>query len=182
MRQVHWGCLGVVVQQKGYMYVLRALGTDIFSGLALEAPYHSGSSWFRVGDDDGVVAGSGLHNHLQSSGEHNTSSAHSRSALLVSPSPALLSQCRVVTILFPYGKGSGSGATREGVGSLGHLGRRVDSGISRGQGFGRGRGPSRMWGVRVSSGVGGWTSILLSSLHCSLHWTIGPAIHSLLFL
>ena len=42
-------------------------------GLALEASYDGGVGWFgSVGDDDGVVAGSGLHNHLQSSGERNT--------------------------------------------------------------------------------------------------------------
>ena len=73
-------------------YVLRALGMDVFSGLTLETLYHGESSWFGVGDDDGVVAGPGLHNHLQSSGECNTSSAHSRSASSVSPSPASLSQ------------------------------------------------------------------------------------------
>ena len=111
-------------------YVLRALGTDMFSGLALEALYHGGSSWFRVRDDDGVVAGSGFHNHLQSSGECNMSSAHSRSALSVSPSPASLSQHRVATISFPCGKESSFGAMQEGVGLLGHLGRRIDGGIS----------------------------------------------------
>ena len=113
-------------------YVFWALGTDMFSGLALEAPYHSGGGWFRVGDGDGVIVGSGLHNHLQSSGEHNTSSAHSRSTLSVIPFPAVLSRCRVATILFPCGKEGGSGAAMEGVGSLGNLGGRVDSGIHRG--------------------------------------------------
>ena len=113
-------------------YVLRALGTDMFGGLALETVYHGGSGWFRVRDDDGVVTSSGLHNHLQSSGECNTSSSHSRSASLVSPSPASLSRHRVVMILFPCGKGSSSRTTWEGVGSLGHLGRRVDSSVSGG--------------------------------------------------
>ena len=103
----------------------------MFGGLALEALYHGGSSWFGVRDDDGVVAGSGFHNHLQFSGERNMSSAHSRSASLVSPSPALLSWHRVMTILFPCGKGSGSGVMWEGVGLLGHLGRRIDGSISR---------------------------------------------------
>ena len=74
-------------------YVFRAMRADMLSGLALEASYHSGSDRFWVEDDDGDVACSGLHNHIQSSGEHNMSSAHSRSTLLVNPSPAMLSQC-----------------------------------------------------------------------------------------
>ena len=79
----------------------------MIQGLALEAPYDSGSGWQlrSVGDNDGVVAGSGLHNHLQSSGEHNMSRAHSRSTSLANPSPATLSQHSITTILFPWGKG-----------------------------------------------------------------------------
>ena len=76
--------------------------------VALEALYHCRGGRVRVRDDDGVVAGSRLHNHLQSSGECNMSSAHSRSALLVSPSPAMLSQHRVTMILFPCGQGGSS--------------------------------------------------------------------------
>ena len=88
--------------------VLRALRADVFGGLTLETPYHGGSGWLWVRDDDGVSTGSRLHNHLQSSGERNMSSAHSRSALSVNPSPASLSQRRVMTILFPCGKEGGS--------------------------------------------------------------------------
>ena len=78
-----------------------AEGADVFGafraymvqGLALEASFDGGSGWgFRsVGDTDGVVAGSRLHNQLQSSRECNTSRAHSRSTSLDRPSPASLS-------------------------------------------------------------------------------------------
>ena len=46
--------------------VLRALGVYVVQGLALEAVYDGGSGrrFGSVGDGDGVVAGSGLHNHL----------------------------------------------------------------------------------------------------------------------
>ena len=71
--------------------VLRALRMNMLSGLTLEAVYGSGSSRFGVGGNDGVVACSRLHNHLQSSGEHNMSSAHSRSSSSVNPSPTSLS-------------------------------------------------------------------------------------------
>ena len=89
-------------------------GADVFGvlrvymvqRLTLEALYNGGSWWFRsIGDNDGVVACSGLHNHLQSSGEHNTSSVHSRSTLSANPSPASLSWCSIMMILFPWGKG-----------------------------------------------------------------------------
>ena len=153
------------------------LGTNVLGGLALEAPNHGGNGGFRVEDGDGVVACSGLHNHLQSSWEHNMSSAHSRSVSSVNPSPASLSWHRVVMILFPCGKGGGSGVMREGVGSSGHLGRRIDSGICGGQGFGGRGGSGRTGRAWVSSGIGGWTSVLLLNLHCSLHWVIGPIIH-----
>ena len=86
--------------------VLRALGVYMVQGLTLEALYDSGGGWFgSVGDDNGIIVGSGLHNHLQSSGEHNMSRAHSRSTLLANPSPTSLSQCSVATISFPWGKG-----------------------------------------------------------------------------
>ena len=85
--------------------VLGALRVYVVQGLALETLYDSGSGWwFRsVRDNDGVVAGSGLHNHLQSSGEHNTSRAHSRSTSLANPSPASLSWHSIMTISFPRG-------------------------------------------------------------------------------
>ena len=163
-------------------YILWTLGVNMFGGLALKAPYHGGSGWFGVGDGDRVVAGSGLHNHLQSSRECNTSSAHSRSTLLASPSPAALSQCRVTTISFPCGKGGGSKATREGVGLSGQLGKRVDGSISRGKGFSWGGGSGRVRGAGIGSGVSRQATILLASLHCSLHWVIGAIIHSPLLL
>ena len=112
--------------------ILRALGADMFGGLTLETLYHRGGGGFRVRDDNGISAGSGLHNHLQSSGECNMSNAHSRSTLSVNPSPTSLSWHRVTMILFSCGKGSCSGVTGEGVGSLGHLGRRVDGSIHGG--------------------------------------------------
>ena len=56
--------------------ILGALGADVFSRSALKAPYHGGCWRGRVGDIDGVVAGTGSHNHLQSSGESNASRAH----------------------------------------------------------------------------------------------------------
>ena len=87
--------------------VFGALRVYVVQGLALEASYDGGSGWGfgSVGDTDGVVAGSRLHNHLQSSREHNTSRAHSRSTSLDRPSPASLSWHSVMTILFPWGKG-----------------------------------------------------------------------------
>ena len=112
-------------------------GTDVFGalrvymvqGLALEAPHNSGGGWWlgSVRDNDRVVAGSRLHNHLQSSREHNMSRAHSRSTLLANPSPALLSWHRVTTISFPWGKGGcSSRVVREGVGPSSQLGDRVN--------------------------------------------------------
>ena len=163
-------------------YIFWALRVDMLSRVVLEALYHSGGGRFWVGDDDGIVAGSRLHNHLQSSRECNTSSAHSRSASSVSPSLAALSQGRVMTILFPCGKGDSSGVAREGVGSSGHLGRWVDRGICRGKGVGRRGGSGGARGVGVGSGIGGWIAILLANLHCSLHWVIGAIVHLPLFL
>ena len=117
--------------------VLGALGVYVVQGLVLEASYDGGSGWQfgSVGDDDGVAASSGLHNHLQSSGECNMSRAHSRSTLLVNPSPALLSRHSIVTISFPWGKGRWccSRMLREGVGLSSHLGDRVDSSIGGGK-------------------------------------------------
>ena len=120
--------------------------------------------------------------HLQSSGECNMSSAHSRSASLVSPAPALLSWCSVATISFPCGKGSSSRMAREGISSSGQLWRGVNNGICRGKGFSRRGCPSGSRGAGISSGIGGWIAILLASLHCSLHWAISPIICLLLFL
>ena len=94
----------------------------MFQGLALEALHDSGSGWQlgSVRDNDGGISGSRLHHHLQSSGEHSTSRAHSRSTSSANPSSASLSQCSIVTILFSWGKGRlGPRTAREGVGSSG---------------------------------------------------------------
>ena len=114
--------------------VLRALRAYVVPRLALEALYDGRGWWFgSVRHDNGVVAGSRLHNHLQSSRERNTSRAHSRSTSLANPSPASLSWCSVMTISFPWRKGRcGSRVMREGVGSSGQLGSWVDGGVSRG--------------------------------------------------
>ena len=87
--------------------VFRALGAYMIQGLALEAPYDGGSGWRlrSVRDNNGVVAGSRLYNHLQSSGKHNMSRAHSRSTSSANPSPASLSWHSIVTILFPGERG-----------------------------------------------------------------------------
>ena len=57
-------------------YVLGAIGADVLSGLTLKASYDGGCRRGRVGYVDGVGAGTGSHNHFQSSGESNTSRAH----------------------------------------------------------------------------------------------------------
>ena len=144
--------------------VLRALGVYMVQGLALEVLYDSGSGWwFRsVGDDDGVVAGSRPHNHLQSSGQHNTSRAHSRSTSSVSPSPAMLSWSSIATILFPRRKGAcGSRVTREGVGSLSQLGSGINDSVSGGKRIGRGGVPCRLRGVGISSSSWGYPILWL---------------------
>ena len=114
--------------------VLWAMGVYMVQGLALEASYNSGGRWFGgVGNVYGVAVGSGLHNHLQSFGERNTSRAHSRSTSLANPSPASLSWRSVATISFPWGKGRGGPRmVREWVGSSGQLGSWIDSGVGRG--------------------------------------------------
>ena len=129
MLRVSWG--GLLTEGAD---VLRTVEVYVVQRLALEALYDSGVGWFgSVGDDDGVVSGSGLHNHLQSSGEHNMSSAHSRSTSSGNPSPTSLSQCSVTMILFPWGKGvCGPRAAREGVGSSSQLGKGIDGGVSQG--------------------------------------------------
>ena len=56
--------------------ILGTLGADVLSRVALETAYHGGCWRGRVGDVNGVGAGAGSHNHLQSSGESNASRAH----------------------------------------------------------------------------------------------------------
>ena len=70
----------------------------------------------------------------------------------------------------------------EGVGSLGQLRERVDSGISTGKGFSRGGGSDRARRAGIGSGVGGWITVFLTSLHYSLYWVIGAVISLLLLL
>ena len=114
--------------------VLWAMGVYVVQGLALEASYsrRGGRSW-GVGNIDGVTAGSGLHNHLQSSRECNTSRAHSRSTSSANPSPASLSQHSVAMILFSRGKGGcGAETLREWVGLSGQLGSWIDGSVGRG--------------------------------------------------
>ena len=86
-----------------------------------------------VRDNDGIVGGSRLHNHPQSSGEHNMSSAHSRSTSSANPFPASLSQRSIAMISFSWGKGRcGPRVAREGVGSLGQLGKGINGSVGRG--------------------------------------------------
>ena len=163
--------------------VLGALRAYVFQGLALEASYDSGSGWgFRsVKDDDGVVVGSGLHNHLQSSGECNMSRAHSRSTSSVNPSPASLSWCSIATILFPWGKGGcSSGVMREGVGSLSQLGDGINGNVGGGKRIGRGGVPcgSRRAGVGSSS----WGYPILWLLWNLLHHLVTAIVSMALLL
>ena len=158
-------------------YIFRALRVDMLSGLSLEALYGGRGGWFGVGDNNGIGRGSGLQNHLQSSGEHNTSSAHSRSTLLVSPSLATLSQHRVKTISFSCGKGrDGSGLAGEGVGLLGQLRERIDYCVGGGERISGGGSSGGVRGPGVGPRVGWGTDILLVILHCSLHWTISVVV------
>ena len=151
--------------------VLRAVRTYVVHGLTLEASYNGGVWWFgSVRDSDGVVAGSGLHNHLQSSRECNTSSAHSRSTSLGNRSPASLSRCSVAMILFPLGnRGCSSRASRERVGSSSQLGKGVNGGVSQGQRVGRGGVPCGSRGVEIGS----------SRLRYPILWFLQNLLHHL---
>ena len=150
-------------------HTLRALGAYVVQGLTLEALDNSGSGR-RVGDDNGIVAGSGLHNHLQFSREHNTSRAHSRSTSSTNPSPASLSQHSVAMILFSWGKGRcSSQVVREGVGSLSQLRGRVDCGVSQGYRVSGGGVPCELRGMGVGSSRLRYPALwLLQNLLCHL--------------
>ena len=143
--------------------VFWAMGAYMVQGLALEASYNSGGRWFQsVGNDDGVVVGSGLHNHLQSSREHNMSRAHSRSTLSANSSPASLSWHSVATILFSWGKGRcGPRTAREWVGSSGQLGKWIDGGVGGGQGVGGGGMSCGSRGAGVSNSRLGYPTLRL---------------------
>ena len=133
--------------------VFRTLRAYMFQGLALEAESDGGGCWgfWEVRDSDGVIAGSGLHNHLQSSGEHNASSAHSRSTSSANSPPTSLSQSRVSTISLSRGEEGGSSrVSRKGIGSSGQLGSWVDGSVGRGEGVGRRGFPLGLRGLGIS--------------------------------
>ena len=151
--------------------VFRAMGAYVVQGLALEALCGCRDGRFRgVGTVDRVATGSGLHNHLQSSGECNMSRAHSRSTSSANPSPASLSRHSVATISFSWGKGRcSSETTRERVGSSGQLGSWIDGSVGRGQGLNGRRTSCRSRGTGVGSSRLGYPAFrLLRNL--LLHW------------
>ena len=163
--------------------ILGALRTYVVQGLTLEASYDGESGWQfgSVRDNDGVVAGSGLHNHLQSSGEHNTSRAHSRSTSSANPSPALLSWHSVVMILFHWGKGGcDSRALRKGVGPSGQLGSGTDSSVSGRERVSGGGVPLRLRGVGVSRSR--WEYPVLWLLWNLLHHLVTAIVSSVVLL
>ena len=161
--------------------VLRALEVDMLSRLALEASYGGGSRGL-IGDNNGVSADSQLHNHFQSSGEHNMSSAHSRSCSSVISIPTPLSWHHVSAITFPGSKKGGGCAVRGKWGGMAsQLGKGIDHGVSRGQRFSGGKCSGRLQRSWFILGKG-WYLIFLSFLNCSLHPVIGAIVHSPLFL
>ena len=152
--------------------VFRALGMYVFQGLALEAVSDGGSGWeFRgVRDNNGIVAGSGFYNHLQSSGEHNASSAHSRSTSSANSSPTLLSQSRVSTIsLSGQEREGGSRVLGEGISSSGQLGNRIDGCVSGGERVSGGGFPLGSRGMGISG----------SRQECPVCWLLWNLLHHL---
>ena len=111
--------------------VLRTLGAKVVGRPTLEALYHGGCRRGGVGDFNGVGAGAGSHNHLQSSGESNTSRAHCRSSSSVNSRPTSLSWSSVPSIVFLRGKGVWL-ARGKWVCSAGQLGKWVDGSVHRG--------------------------------------------------
>ena len=86
--------------------VFGALGTNMVSGLTLEAPYHGRCGRGGVGDINGVGAGaSDSHNHFQSSGQSNASRAHCQSSSSVNSRPTSLSWSSIPPVSLPRGKG-----------------------------------------------------------------------------
>ena len=85
--------------------VLRAVGANMVGRLALEASYHGGCRRGGVGDVNGVGAGAGSHNHLQSSGQSNASRAHCQSSSSVNSRPTSLSWSSVPPVTFPRERG-----------------------------------------------------------------------------
>ena len=85
-------------------YVLGTLRSYMLSGLALEA-LNSGRGCGFVRDGDGVVTGTGLHNHFQSSRECNASTAHTWSSSLVTSTPTSLSWHCISAVTFSRSEG-----------------------------------------------------------------------------
>ena len=85
--------------------VFGALGVNVVGRPTLEASYHSRCGRGGIGDNNGVGAGTGSHNHFQSSGESNASRAHCWSSSSVNSRPAPLSWSSIPSVTFPRGKG-----------------------------------------------------------------------------
>ena len=102
--------------------------------LTLETSHNGSSGVVGVGDNNGVVICSSSHNHLQSYGECNISSPHSRSWSSVHSTPTSLSWHSVPVVLLSGGEEwCGSHASREGSGASGHLGKRTEWCVGGGQ-------------------------------------------------
>ena len=154
--------------------VLRTLGMNVLGGLTLEASYHSGCGRGRVGDINGVVAGtSDSHNHFQSSGQSNASRAHCWSSSSVNSRPTSLSRSSIPPVTFSGGKGVRS-ARGKGICSLGQLGKWVDCSVSGGYRVGGRRGSSRARGAGFDKGKRG--SMIFLFLNCFLHCVIGAIV------
>ena len=101
------GTLGVSrdSQSTKEAYVFGTLGANVVGGLTLEASYPGRCGRGGVGDVNGIGAGAGSHNHLQSSWQSNASRAHCRSSSSVNLRPTSLSWSNVPSVAFPGGKG-----------------------------------------------------------------------------
>ena len=86
-------------------YVFGTLGANMVSGLTVEASYHGRCGRGGVRDVNGVGAGAGSHNHLQSSRQSNMSRAHCQSSSSVNSRPTSLSWSNIPSVMFLGGKG-----------------------------------------------------------------------------
>ena len=112
--------------------VLRTLGANMVGGSTLEASYHGRCGRGGIGDINWVGAGAGdSHNHFQSSGQSNTSSAHCRSSSSVNLRPTSLSWSSVPSVALPRGKGVRS-VRGKGVCTMGQLREWVDCSVGGG--------------------------------------------------
>ena len=161
--------------------ILGELRMYVFQGLALKTLY-GGVIWFGgVGDSNGVVTGAGFHNHLQSSGEHNASSANPRSASSANPYPTSLSWSSIVAVSFSWGRGrGGSRALREGIGSSSQLGKGIDCGVGRGYRVSRGGFPCGSRRAGISKSRLGYPALRL--LWCLLCHLLAAIVSSVLLL